>query len=342
MMQYAAISYWNSNLKSQQRRLITCHCQYQRQKTRLNSEGHFSIRFNIIPAKMPYFRWIILAFDIGPILVTIIGNSTFLITIWNTKSLHTASNTFFVFLSITDLIAGLTCQPLFIALLFKHEDENQYLITTYNLLYSATCINSLLCVLLISLNRLFAVACPIKYRNFSSKRKFVRITLTAFTFSSILSTFEFMPRRYEYLSFLVYFVMHMSLLIVILASHCGLFVAMRRRKRICAALWREGRKLSRIACRIQRQTTKSIAWVTFAFLLCFVPYLAYQINHLLYFTNDMEEIPWLTVLGNFFILLHSALNPLVCFATRKDVRIAAWRLVYRNSLGKENPQVLQS
>ena len=290
---------------------------------------------------MKYFRWIILAFDIGPILLTIIGNSAFLITIWKTKSLNTACNTFFIFLSITDLIAGLTCQPLFIALLFTREDEKQYLITIYNLVYSVTCINSLLCVSLISLNRLFAVACPIKYRNFSSRRKFVRITFTAFIFSSIISTIEFIPKQYEYISFLVYFVIHMFFLILILAAHCGLFAAMQRRKRKFAALWREGRKLSRIACRIECKTTRSIAWVTLAFLLCFVPYLAYQISHLLHFTIEIEEIPWLTVLGNFFILLHSALNPLVCFATRRDVRIAAWRLVYRNSLGKERAQELR-
>ena len=154
---------------------------------------------------MPYLRWIILAFDIGPMLMTIIGNSAFLITIWNTTSLHTASNVLFVFLSMTDLIVGLICQPLFIALLLSHGNESPYLITTYNLIYSATCINSLLCVTLISINRLFAVACPITYRTFSSRGRSIRITSTAFIFLTIVSTIELLLTKHKLILFLVFF-----------------------------------------------------------------------------------------------------------------------------------------
>ena len=234
---------------------------------------------------MPYFRWIIVAFGIGALFLTIIGNSVFLITIWKTKSLNTASNTFFVFLSIIDLIAGLTCQPLFIVLVLSLGNERSYLVTNYNIIYSAICINSLLCVTLISINRLFAVICPITYRTFSSRKRSVRITSTALIFLSITSIIKLLLKKQKVVLFLVYFVIHILFLILILAAHCGLIVAMKRRKRTLSLLSTEERQLSKITCRMQRKTTRSISLFTLVFLLCFITYLAYQINHLLYFTD---------------------------------------------------------
>ena len=204
---------------------------------------------------MPYFPWVIVAFDIDAILLTIIGNNAFLVTIWKTKSLNTASNTFFVFLSIIDLIAGLTCQPLFIVLVLSLGNERSYLVTTYNIIYSVICINSLLRVTLISINRLFAVVCPIMYRTFSSRKRNVRITSTALIFLSITSTIELLLKKQKLVLFLVYFVIHILFLILILAAHCGLIVAMKGESGhfLCYRRRRDSCQRSHVACNAKLQ-----------------------------------------------------------------------------------------
>ena len=261
----------------------------------------------------------------------------FIMTIWRIKSLHTPSNMLFLLLSATDLIVGLVCQPLFMATLLKpHNSKWPFLFMAYRLAFTLTSLNSLLFVTLITLNRFIAVFWPMKYRKYMVKKRIIFIAVTIVLPLSIITPIEITHYYHEVAFCLLYFLIHIFTLVFILAAHCVLYLAIKFRRKAALFKRTEAEAGQRLLHHAEQGPTKTIMIITLAFFVCHMPYLVHRMQHILHELTGAKEYHSLAVWGNLFTLVHSALNPMIYFVRRRDIRLATWRLFRKKIITNEH------
>ena len=120
--------------------------------------------------------------DIFVALLTIIGNSMFMVTLMKTTCLHTPSNILLGALCFSDLLVGFIAQPITIsyyAIMGTEQTVNIPLSTAYSgTRYLCTELSSLY-VVLISLDRYVAVCHPYKYHSTATCKTHIYIVIVA-------------------------------------------------------------------------------------------------------------------------------------------------------------------
>ena len=266
-----------------------------------------------------------------PALLTIIGNSIFFVTIWKTKSMHTPSNTLLGFLSITDLLVGIVCQPLFVVTMLQMPAPCcTDLMLAYNFAFGVTSWNSFLCIGLITADRFSAVFYPYRYRAFATCRKFTYITAIVFGVSISYTTADVILYQKSKIVFLSFLITVNSLVVTsIVVTYILVYrVALRQRKFL--TLPQAHRRRLRKKCSTSDGHTKTIPLILVAFIICSLPLISYHIQMLLYYTHGSQFISGLGTWANLLFLSNSAINPLIYFMRRGDIRKAAKRLLCRN------------
>ena len=126
--------------------------------------------------KMSSHSLIIVALSAPLIILTITGNAVFFITLTKTSLLHTPSNVLLGALCATDLLAGVLCQPLFIAMLLSSPGPCCTLLARiFYFIYDLSCWNSFICTLMVTLDRYAAICYPYRYRAHATCRKYIYI-----------------------------------------------------------------------------------------------------------------------------------------------------------------------
>ena len=275
--------------------------------------------------------WVIFALDIFPIIFTIIGNSIFIVTILKIKSLQTPPNLLLLFLCITDLMVGFACQPLFICLLFMPEKRPWVrVIMAYNLVFFVTSFNSFLSITMITFNRFYAAFRPLKYRKFATKKRFCCIAAVLFTLSTAFAIIDALLHTQHSIAICAsYLAIQIIIVIAIIAANCWLCSVISGRNAKSVTLELKSRQnLRKIK---EREATKTIAIISSTFLICHMPYIAYLVYYVVAKLVQVEFIPGIGQWGNYFVLLQSALNPVILLVRRDNIKLAATRILCRKT-----------
>ena len=276
------------------------------------------------------YPWIVLALDIVPTLFTVVGNGIFFFTIWKTKSAHTPSNTLLAFLSVTDLLVGIICQPLFIATMLQSPVPCCTVeMMVYNFVFGITSWTSFLCICLISADRFFAVYYPYRYRAFATCKKFAYITAVIFTVSLAYTTIDVIFYEQSQITFLIFLIVFQTIvLLVTFVLYTLVYRVIHRQRKMYGAQRRRGMLERR--CRKDEGKSKTVAWILVAFAFCSLPYTSYLIQMVLFYEKESKFLQSFGAWVNFLFLFNSAVNPLIYFLKRSDIRYAAKRIILRN------------
>ena len=277
------------------------------------------------------YTWIILTLDIAPALFTVIGNGIFFVTIWKTRTIHTPSNMLLGFLSITDLLVGVLCQPLFvISILQSPVPCCTDVMVAYNFVFGVTSWNSFLCIGLISADRYSAIFHPYRYLAFATCKKIVYIAAIVFAVSLSYTTIDALFYEKSTIVFLVFLIVVQSMVVIVtIFTYIFIYRAVLRQKRMFnKAPHLRSRQLRKMN-KIDEGNSKTIALILIAFVITSLPYISYYIQMLLYYTNGSKFLSGFGTWVNFLFLLNSAINPLIYFMKRSDIRKAARRILRR-------------
>ena len=276
------------------------------------------------------YPWIVLALDIIPTLFTVVGNGIFFFTIWKTKSAHTPANTLLAFLSVTDLLVGTICQPLFIATMLQSPVPCCTVeMMVYNFVFGITSWTSFLCICLISVDRFFAVYYPYRYRAFATCKRFAFITAAIFAVSLAYTTIDVIFYEQSQIAFLIFLIVFQSsVLLVTIVLYALVYKVICRQRKMYSAQFHRGMLKRRH--RKDEKKSKTVAWILMAFVCCSLPYTSYLVQMVLFYEKESKFLQSFGAWVNFLFLFNSAVNPLIYFLKRSDIRYAAKRIILRN------------
>ena len=282
--------------------------------------------------------YIVVGFSILPTILTLVGNAIFLVTLVRTSLLHTPSNVLLGALCVTDLLVGLLCQPMHIALLLNDPGpSNISLIKAYNFIFNFSCWNSFVCSLLITLDRYAAICFPYRYRELATCKKYVFITLCILTFVMIRSIFEAaFLKRTDLVFWSVQVGIQLLIITAVFISYAKIYkVVLSHQKRIVAMGASSVNQRSRISNR-ERSKTNTVTIILAAFIACYAPYVVYSVQWILFFCGKAKLSFKLALWANYFVLLNSCINPIIYCVRSREIRNAAARIfASRSNYGRD-------
>ena len=289
---------------------------------------------------------IIVALSFPSIILTIIGNTIFFITLIKTSFLHTPSNVLLGVLCATDLLAGVLCQPLFITLLLSNPGPCCTLLARiFYYIYDLSCWNSFICTLMVTLDRYAAICYPYRYMAYATCRKHIYSTLFIFALTTIYATIKFRHYKNTEVRFLS---IDISLQLLVMLAAVAMYIRINKiirsqRKRIRPPADGSIRRQTRLALR-EKSKIHTVSIILAVFIGCYTPRTIFDVKCILYY---LRKINYDVVLGNwanFFVLLNSCLNPIIYCARIKEIQEAAVKifmpsLAHRRELRNESSNI---
>lgn len=253
--------------------------------------------------------------------VTIFGNAFMLAVFVKSRNLHTPPNILLAFLCFFDLLVGVILHPLLLAILSSTElSSSEIGISIFLYLLSLCDGFSLIVVTCIALDRYTAVCYPYFYaRRASNHHSFVALVATNAVW--LLLSFVFFVSETVLLFVCVW--LELVIFLTVLFCYVRIYTVIRRQKRTIITI---GKKDSEhglaITTRQQEgKKSKTIAILLILFFICFFPSYIYLIYLLVQGSCDstIHSSLW----SIFLTLSNSAVNPLVYYVSRTDLREAA-------------------
>ena len=165
----------------------------------------------------------------------VLGNSSILLTIWKTSSLHSVSNILLSSLAVSDLSIGLVVQPIFVAHLENLATTDGLLY--FNILGSVSCTVSFYSVTAIAVDRLLAVQLHLRYEAEVTPFRATVVVIIIWIYAALFSVFWLLN---FYLVFKMISIVIMCILIGNFAVHLKIYLIVLRhqrqhiaRKKIC-------------------------------------------------------------------------------------------------------------
>ena len=286
--------------------------------------------------------YINLGLSIPPTVLTIIGNTVFFITLLKTSSLHTPSNVLLGAMCITDLIAGLVCQPINMA--FRLCEAGPFcpkLYSAYVFIFHLSPLNSFVFGLLITLDRYIAICYPYRYLEHATCRKYAYMAFGVFMLSAIYAVIEFRFLKYTKLPFwALEAALQVLTFIAVVIMYAKIYrVVLSQQHRIASlSVTRE----SRISL-TERSRTHTVTIILAVFIACNFPFTVHytlsMFRYILKIDRPLESGLW----ANYFALFNSCLNPIIYCARSKEIRKAAVRIFMPNSrFGRDTPNASEN
>lgn len=151
----------------------------------------------------------------------VLGNSSILLTIWKTSSLHSVSNILLSSLAVSDLSIGLVVQPIFVAHLENLATTDGLLY--FNILGSVSCTVSFYSVTAIAVDRLLAVQLHLRYEAEVTPFRATVVVIIIWIYAALFSVFWL-------LNFYLVFKM-ISIVIIFFAVHLKIYLIVLRHQR---------------------------------------------------------------------------------------------------------------
>ena len=280
-----------------------------------------------IPPRVGIF---LIALNIFLSIFATLGNVLILVALRNVSSIHPPTKLLFRCLAITDLCVGLLGQPLYIyfwyiTIFLDIGNRIVELVYVYLFIIRVLVAVSILTAAAISVDRLLALLLGLRYRPVVTLRR-VRVVITCVWFiavsnaslycvASILFHYESLPASWwTYRAFIIFSI------IVSTFSYTKIFLTLRHQQaQVRDHVQPEQSSRVRSVLNIARykKTVYSVAWIQFAMLACYGPYIV------MVFLWNFGIIDYSKIAGEVFfclVFLNSSLNPVLYCWRIKDVR----------------------
>ena len=285
-------------------------------------------------AKIPSGVWIFfIALNIFLSIFATLGNVLILVALRKVSSIHPPTKLLFRCLTVTDLCVGLLCQPLFVYVNYigLYFDIGIFIVEFWNvfdfvfvLFLSVSPITSAA----ISVDRLLALLLGLRYRHVVTLCR-VRVVI-ACVWSIAVSNASFycvawilFHDKLLLASWWMFLALIMVSIIISTFSYTKIFLTLRHQQaQVQNHVQPEQSSRVRSVLNIARykKTVYSVAWIQFAMLACYGPYIV------MVFLWDFGNIDYSTevmIAGEFFVclfFLNSSLNPVLYCWRIKDVK----------------------
>ena len=285
-------------------------------------------------AKIPSGVWIFLiALNIFLSIFATLSNVLILVALRNVSSIHPPTKLLFRCLAITDLCVGLLCQPLYVyvwCITISLDIGNRIveLAYVYVFIIGVLVAVSILTSAAISVDRLLALLLGLRYRQVVTLCR-VRVLIACVWFIAVSNSSLYcvalilfhdklqLASSWTLLAFTIFSI------IVSLFSYSKIFFTLRHQQaQVEDHVQPEQSSRVRSVLNIARykKTVYSVAWIQFAMLACYGPYIV--MVFLLQFGNidDSIEIRIADEFSLCLVFLNSSLNPVLYCWRIKDVR----------------------
>ena len=285
-------------------------------------------------AKIPSGVWIFLiALNIFLSIFATLGNDLILVALRNVSSIHPPTKLLFRCLAITDLCVGLLCQPLYVYVWYitiSLDIGNRIveLAYVYVFIIGVLAAVSILTSAAISVDRLLALLLGLRYRHVVTLCR-VRVLIACVWFIAVSNSSLYcvalilfhdklqLASSWTLRAFTIFSI------IVSLFSYSKIFFTLRHQQaQVEDHVQPEQSSRVRSVLNIARykKTVYSVAWIQFAMLACYGPYIV--MVFLLQFGNidDSIEIRIADEFSLCLVFLNSSLNPVLYCWRIKDVR----------------------
>ena len=285
-------------------------------------------------AKIPSGVWIFLtALNIFLSIFATLGNVLILVALRNVSSIHPPTKLLFRCLAITDLSVGLLCQPLYVYVWYitiSLDIGNRIVELAYVYLFIIFVLVavSILTSAAISVDRLLALLLGLRYRHVVTLCR-VRVLIACVWFIAVSNASLFCVAlilfhdKLQLASLWTLRAFAIFSIIVSTFSYSKIFFTLRHQQaQVEDHVQPEQSSRVRSVLNIARykKTVYSVAWIQFAMLACYGPYIV--MVFLLQFGNidDSIEIRIADEFSLCLVFLNSSLNPVLYCWRIKDVR----------------------
>ena len=246
-------------------------------------------------------------------LIALLGNSTILLTVWKTGSLHLAAYILLTSLAVSDLAVGLLIQPSFIAVI---QSGIPTIILVFHILVNFFCCASLLTITAISIDRLLVLQLHLRYHAVVTSFRATGVVIFIWIFAAVGMLLWSLSLRI--------YIVSLVLVICVLAGnfviYCKIYLIARRHQRQIQHQHQHQRNArNRNIARVTR--FKKTAFNTFlVYILLLCCYLPYSFASLyIYSEPTTPNVYFLTIT---LVLLNSSVNPLLYCWRDREIRTA--------------------
>ena len=255
-----------------------------------------------------------------------LGNALILVALRNVSSIHPPTKLLFRCLAVTDICVGLICQPLYVYWIIGNFIRELWYV--YFFLYYVLLAVSPLTSAAISVDRLLALLLGLRYRHVVTLRR-VRVLIACVWFIAVsnasllcvaLILFKFNVIRASSWTFLT---LIMVSIIISLFSYITIFLTLRHQQaQVQGHVHPEQSSRVRSVLNIARykKTVYSVAWIQFAMLACYGPYIVMAFLNHVGNVGYSTEVIIADEVFSCLLFLNSSLNPFLYCWRIKDVR----------------------
>ena len=284
-------------------------------------------------AKIPSGVWIFLiALNIFLSIFATLGNVLILVALRNVSSIHPPTKLLFRCLAVTDLCVGLLGQPLYVYVVYTVSlDIGNFIVELFyvcQFIISVLVAVSIFTSAAISVDRLLALLLGLRYRHVVTLCR-VRVLIACVWFIAVSNASLFRVARIlfhdklELASLWTLRAFTIFSIIVSTFSYSTIFFTLRHQQaQVEDHVQPEQSSRVRSVLNIARykKTVYSVAWIQFAMLACYGPYIVmaflFHFGNIDYSTEVMVAV----VVSVCLFFLNSSLNPVLYCWRIKDVR----------------------
>ena len=258
------------------------------------------------------------------------GNAVILVSIWQTNSLHSPSNTLLLALSLTDFLVGTVTQPLYITtrlyFLITDKDGPQALQDAFDVTSSFLSGVSFITATFISIDRYLVLFLHLRYRTIVTSKRISLFIVGSWVLSAI---WGFMWTHNLRMFYFLGFVSSSTCFSIIVVMYCKIYRVIRRhRKNIHnQPQFEEAKSSSRVNFTSYTRSVLNTFIVCFLVFLCYFPYLCTAAVIQLGGHSPAKKMS-LEVSGT-IIFINSSLNPFVYFWRVREFRSAIKNTLHR-------------
>ncbi|XP_078380286.1 histamine H2 receptor-like [Oculina patagonica] len=249
-------------------------------------------------------------------LVALFGNSTILLTIWKTRSLHSVANILLSSLAVSDLAVGLLVQPLFIIGLLSGNivsKEIYTLLVLGDILEVLLCIVSSMTISAIAIDRLLTLLLHLRYHTVVTPFRVTVVVIFIWIISGISASVRSWNLSLFYSIPPVSFI---SLVVVNFVVYFKIYLIVRRHQKQIQQQQQQRNNIFRV--KRFKKTALNTFLVCILLLCCYMPYsIVYKMS--LAGLNFSPSV-YFTVIT--LIFLNSSLNPLLYCWRDRAIRTA--------------------
>ena len=252
--------------------------------------------------------------------MTAFGNFLVVISVWMDplRKLRSSPSNFIIFsMAVADLLVGLVASPLhaFLAWALLHKYTNP---PFRFLIFFTTLINvSVGHILLLSIDRFFAVVTPLQYRAKVTSKRGCIVSVACWIYFILFGFVFSLLRKHYALMKTLYNVQIFCILICIVVINVFTLYRFHKYSHSTEALDEQHAGVPRqMILKRERAVSKAIAIVISAFLLCFSPWFIVQMIMYICFTCNLSLLMLVHFIAASVMYVNSAINPF----------LYAWRL----------------